>query len=308
VENGDILISGAGVAGPALAYWLCRYGFRPTLVERAPALGEGGYKVDIRGAAVDVAERMGIMADIRRLSTGMRGASFVDAANRPLATMPADFLNGRGERDDEIVRGDLVRILYERTRHEAEYRFGDAVAALAPTDAGVRVAFERAAPRTFALVVGADGLHSAVRGLAFGDEAQYLRHLGAYISIFTVPNHLGLDRWELYHDAPGKLMGIYSAGRDTRPPRHAEAASAVKWPTGAFAATLKAAATPRVKFAKASTASWDDAASPRTSATKPRRTGFVNPGSRTGRVSMVISTGPIWDGNRMGGKESLRPK
>lgn len=215
MQNSDVLISGAGIAGSALAYWLARYGFRPTLVERAPAPPAGGYKVDVRGAAVDVAERMGIMAEIRRLSTDMRGASFVDAANRPLATLSADLVNGRRERDDEIVRGDLARILYERTRHEAEYLFGDSVTDLAETDDGVRVTFERAAPRTFALVVGADGLHSAVRALTFGDEARFVRHLGAYISIFTVPNHLRLDRWELYHNAPGRLVGIYSAGQDT---------------------------------------------------------------------------------------------
>jgi 2-polyprenyl-6-methoxyphenol hydroxylase-like FAD-dependent oxidoreductase len=213
-ENRDILISGAGIAGPALASRLVRYGFRPTLVERAPAPPPGGYKVDLRGVAIDVAERMGILPEIRRLSTAMRGASFVDAANRPLATLSADFLAGRSERDDEIMRGDLVRILYERTRYQAEYCFDDAITALAQTDDGVRVTFKHAAPRTFALVVGADGLHSAVRALTFGDEAQFVHHLGAYISIFTVPNRLRLDRWELYYSVPGRLVGIYSAGQD----------------------------------------------------------------------------------------------
>src|SRR5215472_19131192 len=121
MKNQNILISGASLAGPALAYWLSRYGFQPTVVERTPALREGGYKVDIRGVAVEVAERMGILANIRQASTDMKGGTFVNNNNKPIATMPADFFNSREGRDDEILREDLSRILYERTRHAAEY-------------------------------------------------------------------------------------------------------------------------------------------------------------------------------------------
>lgn len=213
-KNRNILISGASIAGPALAYWLSRYGFRPMVVERAPALREGGYKVDIRGVAVDVAERMGIMDDIRRASTNMRGATYVNSANKPVVTMPADFFNGRVDGEDEIMRGDLARILYERTHHEVEYIFGDSITSIEQGDEGVRVTFERGAPRTFDLVVGADGLHSNVRALTFGDESQFIRHLGAYISFFTTPNDLNLDHWELYHSSPRKLVCIYSTGKD----------------------------------------------------------------------------------------------
>ncbi len=213
ITNKNILISGASIAGPALAYCLKRYGFHPTIVEQAPALREGGYKVDIRGAAVDVAQRMGIMDDIRRFSTDMRGATYVDDANKPIATMPADFFNGRVEGEDEIMRGDLSRILYERTRNDVEYIFGDSITSIEQGDDGVRVTFEHSAPRTFDLVVGADGLHSNVRALTFGDESQFTRFLGAYI--FTTPNDLQLDHWELYHNAPGKLVCIYSLRKDT---------------------------------------------------------------------------------------------
>lgn len=215
IKNRNILISGASIAGPALAYWLSRYGFHPTIVEQAPALREGGYKVDIRGVAVDVAERMGIMDDIRRASTDMQGATYVDDANKPIATMPADFFNGRVEGEDEIMRGDLSRILYERTRHDVEYIFGDSITSIEQGEEGVRVTFEHSAPRTFDLVVGADGLHSNVRSLTFGDEAKFTRFLGAYISIFTTPNDLHLDHWELYHSAPGKLVCTYSLRKDT---------------------------------------------------------------------------------------------
>src|SRR5262245_43338928 len=113
MKNSDILISGASIAGPALAFWLRRYGFNPTVVERTPALRACGYKIDIRGVATGVLERMGILADVQQASTNMRGASFVDSANQPIATMSADFFMGRQGDDVEIMRGDLSRILYE---------------------------------------------------------------------------------------------------------------------------------------------------------------------------------------------------
>jgi 2-polyprenyl-6-methoxyphenol hydroxylase-like FAD-dependent oxidoreductase len=215
LKNRDILISGASIAGPALAYWSRRYGFNPTVVERAPALREGGYKIDVRGAAVGVLERMGILADVQLASTGMRGASFVNDTGKPIATMSADFFMGREGDDVEIMRGDLSRILYEATRDEVEYIFDDSIDALSQDDNGVRVTFERGGQRTFDLVVGADGLHSNVRALAFGNESEFIRHLGGYISIFTTANYLDLDRWELFYSAPGRLANIYSAQQNT---------------------------------------------------------------------------------------------
>jgi len=215
LKNRDILISGASIAGPTLAYWLRRYGFNPTVVERAPALRGGGYKIDVRGAAVGVLERMGILANVQRASTDMRGASFVNSAGKPIATMSADFFMGREGDDVEIMRGDLSRILYEASRHEVEYIFDDSISAIWQDNDGVRVAFEGGKQRTFDLVVGADGLHSNVRALAFGDELEFIRHLGSYVSIFTTANHLDLDHWELFYSAPGRLANIYSARQNT---------------------------------------------------------------------------------------------
>nr|BBH87775.1 FAD-dependent oxidoreductase [Thermosporothrix sp. COM3] len=209
--NRRILISGASITGPTLAYWLSRYGFQPTIVEQAPTLREGGYKVDIRGVAIDVIEWMGLLPAIRQASTQMKGGTYVDSRKRPVASIPADILNYREGRDDEVVRGDLSRILYEHTRDDVEYLFGDSITAIEQHEDGVQVSFRHAAPRTFDLVIGADGLHSNVRTLAFGDEAQFIRHLGAYVSIFSTPNFFQLDHHELYYPLPGKIVGSYSA-------------------------------------------------------------------------------------------------
>ncbi|GCE28334.1 FAD-dependent oxidoreductase [Dictyobacter alpinus] len=215
-KNKNILISGASVAGPALAYWLSQYGFNPTVVELSSELRKGGYKVDIRGVAVEVAERMGIMQDIRNASTNMKTSTFVDGKSKPLATVSANFLEGRAEKDDEIMRGDLAHILYERTQSAVEYLFGDSIAAMEQDDDGVTVTFESGTTRTFDLVIGADGLHSNVRRQAFGDESQFIHHLGAYISIFSTPNFLHLDHQELYYNSPKKLTCIYSARENTQ--------------------------------------------------------------------------------------------
>jgi 2-polyprenyl-6-methoxyphenol hydroxylase-like FAD-dependent oxidoreductase len=221
VENGKILISGAGIAGPALAYWLRRHGFTITVVERAPSLRPGGHAVDLRGVAREVTERMGIMDEVRRSCVDERGVHFVNERGRPVASMPAHAHDGGAiVAEIEIMRGDLARILFEATRDSSEYLFDDWITDLAQDDAGVKVTFARGAPRVFDLVVGADGTHSAVRALAFGEEQQAVRHLGAYTAYFTTPRPDGLDGWFLMHNAPG---GRVAAIRPDREPAAAKA-------------------------------------------------------------------------------------
>jgi 2-polyprenyl-6-methoxyphenol hydroxylase-like FAD-dependent oxidoreductase len=216
IKNRNILISGASIAGPALAYWLSRHGFNPTVVERAPALREGGYAIDIRGAARGVTERMGIMPEVRQALTNTRGMSFVDSANKPQASMSADLFGGEGLISEfEILRGDLAHILHAASQDNTEYIFNDSITSLSQSDDGVQVTFERSKPRIFDLVVGTDGVHSNVRSLTFGDESQVIRHLGYYVSIFTTANHLHLDRWELVYNMPGKLAAIYSTRQNS---------------------------------------------------------------------------------------------
>ena len=179
----------------------------------------GGQAVDVRGAARDVVERMGIMAAVRRDSVDERGLAFVDRAGRRRAAMPAELFGGEGiVAEIEIMRGDLTRILYEATRDHTEYIFGDRIVELTQGDEGVKVAFSGGAARTFDLVVGADGVHSGVRALAFGPETEYVRHLGAYTTYFTVPDPGDLDGWFLMYNAPGgRVAG--SAPNAAAPPR-----------------------------------------------------------------------------------------
>jgi len=215
MNNRNILISGASVAGPALAFWLHRFGFRPTIVERAPSLRPGGYAIDFRGASLRVLERMGLLSEVQRKQTRIGAITIVDRNNRKVASMPDGFTSG----ELEILRGDLATIFHNATRETTEYIFDDSISAIEEGAGGVEVQFERGGQRRFDLVVGADGLHSKVRSLAFGKESDFVRYLGYYVSIFSIPNYLQLDHAGLYYGTLGKKVGIFSGG----PPSEAKA-------------------------------------------------------------------------------------
>ncbi|MEV0369251.1 FAD-dependent monooxygenase [Streptomyces sp. NPDC050636] len=221
-----VLISGASVAGPALAYWLGCYGYRPTVIEVAPALRGGGFAVDFRGSVhLAVLERMGVLEEIRRHGAGGSPVNFIDAQGRQVAALPTEFTGG----EVELLRSDLSRILYEhsltghsttyealgenaaceREGQAAEYLFGDSIASLTDTDDGVHVTFERGAPRTFDLVVGADGLHSTVRRLAFGPEKEFVSHLGYYVAGWDLPaGAQDLGARPVGYTEPGRLASV----------------------------------------------------------------------------------------------------
>jgi 2-polyprenyl-6-methoxyphenol hydroxylase-like FAD-dependent oxidoreductase len=211
VKNSTVLISGAGVAGIALAYWLRRHGFTPTVVERASGIRDGGYKIDIRGAALSVVERMGLLDEIRARVTDVRAGSVVDSRGRRVASMDGDTFGGRTHGDAEILRGDLHRLLFDAT-DGVEYVWGDSIAELDHGTTGVTVTFTSGATRTFDLVIGADGLHSVTREKVFGGG--HLRDLGYRVSICSVPNHLDLDREELTYVSPGRTVLVYSTAQD----------------------------------------------------------------------------------------------
>ncbi|AXB47043.1 FAD-dependent monooxygenase [Amycolatopsis albispora] len=220
----NVLISGASVAGPALAHWLRRHGFAPTVVERAPAPRPGGQAIDLRGAARTVVERMGLLDAVRAAHTGVRGMANVDSAGRRVVEFPADALGDSGGviAELEILRGDLVGLLVGAAQDGVEYLFGDSITGLTEHADGVEVTFEHAAPRTFDLVVGADGLHSNVRALAFGPEREFVTDLGYQLAIFGLDAPASLGDWQLMHNLPaangvgGRMASLYPTPHGAR--------------------------------------------------------------------------------------------
>ncbi|WP_434390267.1 FAD-dependent monooxygenase [Melittangium boletus] len=183
----SILIAGASIAGPVLAYWLRRYGMNPVVVERAPDLRLGGQTVDLRGAGKDVVYRMGLERQVHERTTREEGIHFLDESGQIRASLGADDFGGEGPiAGVEILRGELASMLYEHTRHETEYLFGDRVESLHQEDDKVQVRLLNGGERTFDLVIAADGTRSKTRDLVFGAGTE-LRFLGGYAAYFTIP-------------------------------------------------------------------------------------------------------------------------
>ncbi|MEU2121128.1 FAD-dependent monooxygenase [Nocardia niwae] len=204
-----VLVAGASIAGPALAHWLRRRGAEVTVVERAPELRPGGQAVDARGVTKEVIRRMGLDAAVRAARTETAGAHTVDADGNVLETHRADDDGGDGYISEiEILRGDLSQVLYDDTRDDVEYVFGDRIAELAQDADGVDVVFAGGDRRRFDLVVGADGLHSALRAMVFGPRERFIRHLGLVLAFYSVPNEFGLDRWLIDYQESGRSAGL----------------------------------------------------------------------------------------------------
>ncbi len=206
-----ILISGASVAGPILAYWLRRFGFEPTVVERTDEvrLGVGGHAVDLFGPAVQVMDWMGLGQAVRDARTRTETISLIRPGKRPVEASMAAMTEGVSRDHVEIMRGDLARIVYEASRDDVEYVLGDSIRALTDNGDHVDVTFDGAGARTFDLVVGADGLHSITRRLVFGGEQQFLHFLGGYFAVFSVSDYLGLRQRMVSYAEPGKTAAVY---------------------------------------------------------------------------------------------------
>ncbi|HVV23384.1 MAG TPA: FAD-dependent monooxygenase [Pseudonocardiaceae bacterium] len=206
-----VLVSGAGVAGPALAHWLSRHGAETTVVEAAPTLRTSGFAVDFRGPTHHaVLARMGVLDDLRTVRTNGGAMVWVDEHDRELFRLPEEFAGG----DIEVLRRDLSRVLHDHSADHADYVFGDTITDLAETADGVHVDFARSASRTFDYVVGTDGLHSAVRRIAFGEESRYVKHLGYYLAGWDVPNDLGAGPTAHHYNVPGRMASIKADLRD----------------------------------------------------------------------------------------------
>lgn len=214
----SVLVSGASVAGLTAAYWLDRNGYSVTVVECHPGLRPGGQAIDVRGPALEVLDRMGLRAAAEDCKTRIKGSTVVDRDGNALSEDTESTPTGGpiDNPDIELLRDDLVELLYDETKLKSEFLFDDSIVALENLGPGVNVTFENSDARTFDLVVGADGLHSTVRKLVFGPEDRFIKRLGTFAAIFTVPNFLDLDYWQQWHYGDASMVGMYSARHNSQ--------------------------------------------------------------------------------------------
>jgi 2-polyprenyl-6-methoxyphenol hydroxylase-like FAD-dependent oxidoreductase len=201
-----VLISGASIAGPVLAYWLNRYGFEVTVVERAPRLRKtGGHAVDLFRPAMDISERMGVLPRVTAMSTETTTlTAFREGASTPARVDLTKIFRATSDRHVEIMRDDLSEIYFDATTDDVEYVFGDSVTKIEDDV----VSFEHSPPRRFDVVAGADGLHSNVRRLVFGDCPKYF--VGVHLAVLTAPKG-DLSGEFVCHLGPGRMVGRYGA-------------------------------------------------------------------------------------------------
>ena len=216
MNSNTVLISGAGIAGPTLAFWLRAAGFQTTLVERAPALRTGGYVIDFWGRGYDIAERMGLLNAINRIGYHVRDLRIVDDRGKRVTgfgTRVFDELTGG--RYVTLARSDLSRLLFEKIKDVTEIIFGDEIVGLKEQADAVRVHFKHSGERRFDLVIGADGLHSEVRRLAFGPQQQFERQLGYMVAAFEARGYRPHeDDVYIMHGQPGWMVGRFALHED----------------------------------------------------------------------------------------------
>jgi 2-polyprenyl-6-methoxyphenol hydroxylase-like FAD-dependent oxidoreductase len=201
-----VLVSGASISGPVLAYWLNRYGFEVTVVERAPQLRKtGGHAVDLFRPAMDITERMGVLPRVMAMGTQTtRMTAFREGVRTPTRVDLTKIFRATSDRHVEIMRDDLSEIYFDATIDDVEYVFGDSITKIEDNV----VSFEQSPPRRFDVVVGADGLHSNVRRLVFGDCEKFF--VGAYLAVLTAPKG-ELSGEFVSHLGPGRMAGRYGA-------------------------------------------------------------------------------------------------
>ena len=189
-----ILISGAGIAGPTLAYWLEHYGLKPTIVESAPRLRTGGYVIDFWGAGFEIADRMGLLPEIRSKGYMLREVRVVNRNGKRVAGFPVDAFSRMTQgRYVSLPRGDLAASIFGRIEGKVETIFGDSVDRIEQTEDDVHVALASGCEREFDLVIGADGLHSRVRELVFGAESRFEKYLGYKVAAFGTKGYRPRD-------------------------------------------------------------------------------------------------------------------
>jgi 2-polyprenyl-6-methoxyphenol hydroxylase-like FAD-dependent oxidoreductase len=211
-----VLISGAGIGGPTLAYWLKIAGFEPTIIEHAPTLRSGGYVIDFWGLGYDIAERMGLIEQINRAGYHIRDMRVVDAKGRRISGFGTSvFRELTGGRYVTVGRSALSQLLFEKVNRDIEAIFGDQIIEIDDQKTHVKVRLESGAELRFDFVVGADGLHSVVRRLVFGPHDRFEKRLGYVVAAFEAPGYRPRNE-DVYmmHNEPGRMVGRVSLRDD----------------------------------------------------------------------------------------------
>jgi 2-polyprenyl-6-methoxyphenol hydroxylase-like FAD-dependent oxidoreductase len=215
-SNRKILISGAGIGGPALAYWLKRYGFEPVLIERAPAFRDGGYMLDVWGVGHELIEHMGLIEAAHAKAYFIEHVWIVDETGKKIAGFDGEvFARALGGKFFSIPRGDLALTIYDAVRGDVETHYATSIKSLREDANGVAVEFDDGRTQTFDLVIGADGLRSRVRNLAFGDDVQFEKYLGYYAASFVTNGypHRNLKTYLSFAE-PGRQIARYAMRGD----------------------------------------------------------------------------------------------
>ena len=212
----NVAISGAGVAGPTLAYWLMRDGHSPTLIETAPTLRTGGYMTDFWGVGYDVAERMEILPAIRAAGYALQEVRYVDGRGRTAGSISANtMVRELGDRFTSLPRGDLAATIYHAVEGRGETLFGTTIASIQEHPGGVALKFADGTERDFDLVIGADGLHSTVRALVFGPQAKFEKHIGYYVAAFETDGYRPRDELAyVSYGYPGRQISRFAQRGD----------------------------------------------------------------------------------------------
>ena len=211
-----IIINGIGIAGPTLAFWLTRAGHEVLLVDEAPALRSGGYVVDFWGIGYDIIERMGLLPEIRRLGYQMRELRLVGRDGHPRGGFSVSaFERATGDRFTTVARSDISATIYRAIEGKVEAIFGDSVAGIEEHARGVHVTFDHAPARDADLVIGADGLHSRVRRLAFGVDREPITPLGYHVAAFQAEGYRPRDELVYVgYGLPGRQISRFAMRGD----------------------------------------------------------------------------------------------
>jgi 2-polyprenyl-6-methoxyphenol hydroxylase-like FAD-dependent oxidoreductase len=208
-----ILISGAGIGGLTLAYWLHKHGHTPVVIEKAPDIRTEGYMIDFTGSGWDVANRMSIVPQLKAKSHNVKRIAYVDTHGRTTAQVPIEKIYRAAEVSGKyfaLNRSDLVEVLYHTVQSNVEVRFGKTLQSICQSADQVTAGFSDGSEESFDLLIGADGIHSNVRRLAFGSENEFAQYLGYYFAAFFT-SHLPVEVEQGYimYVEPNVQFGVF---------------------------------------------------------------------------------------------------